>query len=186
MEFMCSNVIYLLGLLDSDLKESNFEANCLNKRCVFELLELAYKRLHKDEIFSSNCKLCMAYESAKFGQVKDGKELTKEVLKKCRKFLCDQIKFVSIGNTDTLDKYENFHRQLHCSAYNCLVALFIRTQKEPRLYSAFLFKDDSNKNEFVFEPLISKTKEYKFSIEIEVGKKFNYHVVHYLSNFVYP
>ena len=64
--------------------------------------------------------------------------------------------------------YENYLRQLHCAAYNCLVALFIRTQKEPRLYSAYLFKDDESKMEFIFEPLIAKSKEYKFSIEVEV------------------
>lgn len=58
-------------------------------------------------------------------------------------------------------------RQLHCSAYNCLTALFIRTQTEPKLYLACLFKDDTNKNEFIFEPLIDKNKIYKFSIEME-------------------
>ena len=168
LDFLCSHVAYLLGLLDAELRETNFEVNCANKRCVFELLELAYKRLHRDEIFSSSSRLCAAYETSKFGQVRDGKELTKEVLKKCRKFLCDQIKFVSATTAEALDKLENRHRQLHCAAYNCLAALFIRTQKEPRLYSAFLFKDDASRNEFVFEPLVSKTREYKFSIEIEV------------------
>ncbi len=168
VEFLCSKIIYLLNILESDLKEATFELDFFNKRCVFELLELAYKRLHKDEIFNSNSKLCQNFESTKFGQVKDGKELTKEILKKCRKFLCYQIKFNLISNTDTLNMFENYLRQLHCAAYNCLVALFIRTQKEPRLYSAYLFKDDESKMEFIFEPLIAKSKEYKFSIEVEV------------------
>ena len=168
MEFLCSNIIYLLNLLESDLKEANFEYDFFNKRCVFELLELAYKRLHKDEIFNSNSKLCITFETSRFGQSKDGKELTKEILKKCRKFLCNQMKFNMIANEQTKDKFDNYLRQLHCAAYNCLVALFIRTQKEPRLYSAYLFKDDENKMEFIFEPLINKTKEYTFSIEIEV------------------
>ena len=81
--------------------------------------------------------------------------------------MCDEVKFISNISESSLEKLNDIQRQLHCSAYNCLVAMFIRTQKEPRLYSAYLFKDDSTKNEFVFEPLIDKKKEYKFAIEVE-------------------
>ena len=56
---------------------------------------------------------------------------------------------------------------LHSAAYNCLVSLFIRTQTEPKLYLACLFKDDVAKSEFIFEPLIDKKKEYKFLIEVD-------------------
>jgi len=41
-----------------------------------------------------------------------------------------------------LDQLVSLQYQMHCSAYNCLCSLFIRTQTEPKLYQAFLFKDD--------------------------------------------
>jgi hypothetical protein len=100
---------------------------------------LLYKRLTKDEAFSMNSKLAREYEILKFnGQVKDGKELTKEVIRKCRKYLCTDQFLESKLNESTLTNY----RLLHCSAYNCLVSLFMRTQTEIKLYYACLFKDD--------------------------------------------
>ncbi len=84
----------------------------------------------------------MVYETRKLGQIKDGKELTKEVLRKCRKTLSEEMKFVTNMTDIQLNMLNNLQIQLHCSAYNCLVSLFIRTQTEPKLYLACLFKDD--------------------------------------------
>ena len=56
---------------------------------------------------------------------------------------------------------------MHCAAYNCLVSLHIRTQTDPKFYNAFLFKEDSSKNELIFENLVEKQKKYKFQIETE-------------------
>jgi len=139
-----------------------------NKKCVYELLELSYKRFHKDEIFHSSSKLCVSFETSRFGSTKDGKELTKEVLRKCRKCLAEELKFYALNiNSERLQKLNDLQIQLHCAAYNCLVALFIRTQTEPKLYIACLFKDDTSKGELIFEPLIDKKKQYNFSIEVE-------------------
>ncbi len=128
-----------------------YEWFCMTKKCVFEVIEIAYKRLHKDEIFFPNAKICSTYETVKFGQVKDGKELTKEVLRKCRKFLNENIPISTSVLLDQpgVDRLENVQRQLHCSAYNCLIAMFVCTQTEPKLYLAFLFKDDAGKVTFV-------------------------------------
>ncbi len=98
--------------------------------------------LKSKEIFHPSAKLCQSYEQTKFGLIKDGKELTKEVLRKCRKYLCEEIKFTSSMEAQDLDQLVSLQYQMHCSAYNCLCSLFIRTQTEPKLYQAFLFKDD--------------------------------------------
>lgn len=142
IDYLSQNIMSLMNFLDADLKEYAYETNALNKKIVFELFCLAYRRLHKDEIFFSNARLCQVYEQAKFGQVKDGKELTKEILRKCRKYLCDEIRF---SDSKELDRLNALQIQLHCAAYNCLCSLFIRTQTEPKLYLAFLFKDDTVK-----------------------------------------
>ncbi|CAF0815340.1 unnamed protein product [Brachionus calyciflorus] len=167
IDFMSLNIVYLMEKLDVELKENEFEMVCMNKKCVFELLDLAYKRLHKDEIFYSNAKICIAYETFKFKTVKDGKELTKEILRKSRKHMNEQTKFQSNLEPKKIEELRDLERILHCSAYNCLISLFIRTQSEPKLYYAFLFKDDLNKNEFIFEPLVDKKKVYKFQVEVE-------------------
>jgi hypothetical protein len=59
--------------------------------------------------------------------------LTKEILRKCRKNIFEEVKFISNFNKTTLDFNNEIQRKLHCSAYNCLTALFIRTQTEPKL-----------------------------------------------------
>ncbi len=139
-----------------------------NKKCVYELIELTYKRLHKDEIFHATAKLCISFETSRFGSTKDGKELTKDVLRKCRKCLAEELKFDPISmNNERLEKLNSLQIQLHCAAYNCLVALFIRTQTEPKLYIACLFKDDTTKGELIFEPLVDRNKQYSFSIEVD-------------------
>ena len=120
----------------------NTTGDLSDKRCIFDLIQLAYKRLAKDEIFSSNSKVCQTYELIKFKSQKDGKEFTKEIIRKTRKYLCYN--------------FENDHegsRLLHCSAYNCLVVLFIRTQTEPKLYYACLFKDDLAKVSFILKSI---------------------------------
>ena len=89
-----------------------------------------------------------------------------QVLRKCRKSLCEQVRFSS-SDADQINKLEQLQLQLHSSAYNCLVALFVRTQTEPKLYLACLFKDDVAKGEFVFEPLIDRKREYTFSVEVD-------------------
>jgi DNA-dependent protein kinase catalytic subunit len=177
IEFISSNIIFMMNILDSDLKvfflfflcllvkqkhylfslnftkdSSLYEWFCMTKKSVFEVIEIAYKRLHKDEIFFSNAKICSTYETAKFGQIKDGKELTKEVLRKCRKFLNEKIQISTSILLDQpgINRLENVQRQLHCSAYNCLIALFVCTQTEPKLYLAFLFKEDVGKVTYVF------------------------------------
>ncbi len=115
------------------------------KSCIFDLFALLYKRLTKDEIFSLNSKLAREYEAIKFnGQTKDGKELTKEIIRKCRKYLSTDQFLESKLNDAGLKSY----RLMHCSAYNCLVSLFIRTQTEIKLYYACLFKDDVVKVSF--------------------------------------
>lgn len=67
LEFMCLNIVYLIDLLEVNLEEQEFDKICLNKITAFQLIELAYKRLHKDEIFYSTAKICDCYETAKFG-----------------------------------------------------------------------------------------------------------------------
>ena len=36
-------------------------------------------------------------------------------------------------------------RQLHCAAYNCLIAVISCTQTDAKFYNAFLFKDNVDK-----------------------------------------
>jgi hypothetical protein len=141
IEFICQNMQSITNILE--LYELNLKLNTpgdlCDKRCIFDLVQLSYKRLAKDEIFSSNSKVCQTYEMIKFKGYKDGKEFTKEIIRKTRKYLCYNFE----------NDYEG-SRLLHCSAYNCLAALFIRTQTEPKLYYACLFKDDLAKVIFLF------------------------------------
>jgi DNA-dependent protein kinase catalytic subunit len=142
LDFMCKNINNLMNILEIELRENTYELNVLNARIVVELISLAYIRLHKDEIFHPSAKLCQKYEENK--NEKDGKKLTKDVLKKCYNYL-SEIKFLSITDSNELDRMKSLQYQFHCSAYNCLCSLFMRTQTDPKFYLAFLFKDDPSK-----------------------------------------
>lgn len=67
IDFMCANAIYLFELLDVPFRDVNFENTCSNRTCALRIFELAYKRLHKDEIFCPTAKLCNTYETKKIG-----------------------------------------------------------------------------------------------------------------------
>jgi DNA-dependent protein kinase catalytic subunit len=142
IDFVASNILFMMSVIDAEAatsRERDVESVAANKRCMFELVELAYKRLHRDEIFFAGAKVCSTYECGKFGQTKDGKELTKEVIRKCRKHMC------AVSASAYSESVSETMRQMRCAAYNCLAALFMRTQTEPKLYLAFLFKDDPAK-----------------------------------------
>ena len=65
----------------------------------------------------------------------------------------DKIEDVlSITDSNELDRMKSLQYQFHCSAYNCLCSLFMRTQTDPKFYLAFLFKDDPSKvkKKFIF------------------------------------
>ena len=72
LDFMCSNLTLITKMIDEELRSPDsvqFESMCLNKKNAFEILQLAYKRLYKDEIFSANARLCMIYETEKCGNL---------------------------------------------------------------------------------------------------------------------
>ena len=69
IDFMSENILNLIEILNWNLNEFSFEMTCMNKKCVFQLIELAYKRLHKDEIFFADAKICIAYETSKLGKI---------------------------------------------------------------------------------------------------------------------
>ena len=48
LDFMTRNITTLMSILDVELKEFAYETNALNKKIVFDLINLSYKRLHKD------------------------------------------------------------------------------------------------------------------------------------------
>lgn len=67
IDLVSAQVVFLFELLDTELKEASFEAACSNRIWALRFIDLAYKRLLKDEIFSSSARLCVAYETKKFG-----------------------------------------------------------------------------------------------------------------------
>jgi hypothetical protein len=71
LDFMCENVMFLVKILEEDIKPdaSTFEFNCFYKKSIFEILQLAFKRLYKDEIFFPSAKLCIEFEKSKFGKL---------------------------------------------------------------------------------------------------------------------
>ncbi len=52
LDFVTRNIITLISILDTDLKEFSYGTNALNKKIVFDIINLSYKRLHKDVIKS--------------------------------------------------------------------------------------------------------------------------------------
>ncbi|KAK3728488.1 hypothetical protein QZH41_002349 [Actinostola sp. cb2023] len=129
-----------------------FENQIISKLCCFKLIEVLYTRLNKNDLNSPQSPINKAYCDAV--QIKTGKELTMAITKCAHSVKSEDMR----GETVLLD----LRRQLHCYAYNALVALISCTQVEQKFYVGFLFTENTIKGQFLFDNLIDCNRKYEF------------------------
>ncbi|XP_028826126.1 DNA-dependent protein kinase catalytic subunit isoform X2 [Denticeps clupeoides] len=159
-QFFISNVadimVTLLGRF-TKANESAFKTQVIMKRGCYKLMELLYSRLPKDELYSKDSQINQAFCGS--GKA-EGNELSKGLLKSCFEAFTENM----TGESQLLE----LRRQLHCSAYNCAIALISCSFNETKFYQGFLFTEKPEKNQLIFDNLIDTQRLYNFPVEIDV------------------
>lgn len=159
IEFFCCNISYIMDVLESKIikwSEDKLERQLTEKLCCFQILQVMYFRLEKDEVNSKLSSINKAYCE---GKELNGNELTKTITKISHKIKSENMH----GETLCLETY----RQLHCAAYNLLISIISCTQTDQKFYSAFLFSENEAKSEYLLDNLIDKKRTYTFPVEIQ-------------------
>ncbi|XP_022110985.1 DNA-dependent protein kinase catalytic subunit-like isoform X2 [Acanthaster planci] len=145
------------GIIDAKTikaPETVFQNQLVSKTCCFQLVELMYSRLVKEDLFSMDSAINKAYTN----DVKTGKEMTQALTKACHAAKSEDIR----GETNALE----LRRQFHCAAFNALIAIISCTQTDIKFYNAFLFSENTAKGQFLLDNIIDITKNYSFEIEM--------------------
>ncbi|XP_055874578.1 DNA-dependent protein kinase catalytic subunit-like [Biomphalaria glabrata] len=159
VQFFSSHIQEIIRYLDQTLNknvESALENQLSTKIGCFQLLEIMYARLSKEEVNSQtsviNQKLCE-------GKVDTGKEMTQKITKCAHEARSEDVR----GETLLPD----LRRQYHCFAYNLLIAIISCVQTDLKFYKGFLFQDNISKGQFLLENLVDTNKKYEFTVEVK-------------------
>ncbi|KAK0048622.1 DNA-dependent protein kinase catalytic subunit, partial [Biomphalaria pfeifferi] len=159
VQFFSSHIQEIIRYLDQILSktvESALENQLSTKIGCFQLLEIMYARLSKEEVNSQtsviNQKLCE-------GKADTGKEMTQKITKCAHEARSEDVR----GETLLTD----LRRQYHCFAYNLLIAIISCVQTDLKFYKGFLFQDNISKGQFLLENIVDTNKKYEFTVEVK-------------------
>ncbi|XP_041364232.1 DNA-dependent protein kinase catalytic subunit-like [Gigantopelta aegis] len=156
IEFFCEHIVEIMQTVEAKQVKSALENQLISKTCCFELLEVLYSRLSKEELNTKNSVINQKYCGAK---AETGKELTLKITKSAHEAKSEDIR----GETTLLEE----RRQYHCSAYNLLIAVISCTQTDSKFYNGFLFSDKEAKGQFLLDNIIDKDAHWEFQAELQ-------------------
>ncbi|XP_056017774.1 DNA-dependent protein kinase catalytic subunit-like isoform X2 [Ostrea edulis] len=160
LEFFNDHMSDLRTTLEAKVaKGSALENQLTSKICSFQLLELMYGRFNKEEVFGKNSVVNKKFCDVKSITVDTGKEMTQVIMRTAHEAKGEDVR----GETSCTE----LRRQYHCAAYNLLIAVLSSTQNDAKFFTAFLFKEDEAKGQFVFDNLVNKDKAYEFTSELK-------------------
>jgi DNA-dependent protein kinase catalytic subunit len=99
------------------------------------------------------------YGLNKKGDVK-GNELTTAVMRSAH-----TARSESISSVDGEHVTQQLVLEYHCSAYNTLAAVIIRTQTKEAFFTTFFFKENPEKNERIWSNIVDLDKIHKLEVE---------------------
>ncbi|XP_076445486.1 DNA-dependent protein kinase catalytic subunit-like [Babylonia areolata] len=159
IQFFLDHILDLMKTVELKLSRSPasvVETQLTSKLCCFQLLEVMYSRLSREEVNSPssiiNRKVC-------YGSPETGKEMTQKITKVVNEAKSEDAR----GETMLVD----LRRQYHCYSYNLLVAIITCVQNEAKFYKGFLFQDNVAKGQFLLENIVNKDRKYEFPLEFE-------------------
>eukprot|EP00106_Octopus_bimaculoides_P010915 XP_014778357.1 PREDICTED: DNA-dependent protein kinase catalytic subunit-like [Octopus bimaculoides] len=168
VEFLKSNIPAIVNIVEAEitqLSEDLMEQHLTDKMCCFQILEIMYRSMDVKELNGPGSEVNFVYCKAQNIEAQKivGKELTKVITR-----IAHQTKKEDMRG-ETL--YLELHRQVHCAAYNLLIAIISCTQTDLKFYNVFLFAENEEKKEFLLDNVIDKEKKYSFPIVFEMQPK---------------
>ncbi|XP_052262779.1 DNA-dependent protein kinase catalytic subunit-like isoform X1 [Dreissena polymorpha] len=159
MEFFSDHILKMKDLIEAKFSKNSegiLEGQLISRMGCFQLLEVLYSRLGKDDVVGMNAPINKVFAG---GNVQTGKELTSFISKQAHEAKGEDIR----EETTLLE----LRRQYHCAAYNLMIAFISRTQTELKFYTALLFEEKENKGQFLLENIIDKGRNYEFQVELQ-------------------
>ncbi|BFZ03143.1 hypothetical protein BsWGS_06182 [Bradybaena similaris] len=159
IEFFMDHIHELVRLLDVKLNtstESVLESQLVTKLCCFQMLELMYARLSKDEVNSQTSAINQRFC---FGKADTGKEMTQKITKAAHDAKSEDTRGENL--------LVGLRRQYHCYAYNLLISIISCVQTDIKFYKGFLFQDNVAKGQFLVDNIIDKDQAYEFPVELQ-------------------
>ncbi|XP_063961376.1 DNA-dependent protein kinase catalytic subunit-like [Lytechinus pictus] len=158
----------LVSLLEARLTKNPvqaFENQLVSKICYFELIEVLYSRLNRDDLHTKDSALNREYCH---GKVEKGNEMSTALTKASLGARNEDCR----GETIAVE----LRRQFHCAAFNCCAAIISCVQDNVKFFNAFIFSENLSKGQFLLDNLVDPKKEYNFAIEadapVERKKRF--------------
>ncbi|XP_035828316.1 DNA-dependent protein kinase catalytic subunit [Aplysia californica] len=159
IEFFSSHIHELINNIDCKLNKSSesvFAHQLTTKSGSFQLLEVMYSSLSKDDVNSKtsavNLRFC-------HGKVDTGKEMTQRITKAAQEAKGEDCRGESL--------LVELRRQYHCHAYNLLMAIISCVQTDIKFYKGFLFQDNVPKGQFLLDNIIDMDFAHSFDIELD-------------------
>nr|CAD7440345.1 unnamed protein product [Timema bartmani] len=165
-QFLCSHVQALRELLDEKLSGASgmkYEHQLVGKIGVWMLMGVMFSRLDPQELESVDCPITRA---AMTGPVTTGKELIVHITKGAFNARCENIP-PALGSDS---RVPDLFRRYQCTAYNTLVTIVSNTKRsaaELKFYQGFLFTENRDKNQLLWEKLVDCSRTYTFPMDWE-------------------
>ncbi|XP_048248370.1 DNA-dependent protein kinase catalytic subunit-like [Haliotis rufescens] len=158
IEFYLDHIGEIMKVVETKLIKAvaEMETQLTSKQCCFQLLELLYSRMSKDEINTKNSTINDKFCS---GNATTGKELTQKIIKTSQEAKSEDVR----GETTLVEQ----RRLYHCAAYNLLIAVISCTQSDVKFFKGFLFNDDEAKGQFLLDNIVDKERTYEFTVELQ-------------------
>lgn len=114
-----------------------------------------FSQLPREKVFHPGAEISAAYKPGEALW----KEMTKAVLVESRK--------VSKGDLRHDTTQAGFRRLCACAAYNTTIAVLVCVKDELKFYTDFLFSENPDRREAIWESLIDCDQVFQFDIEVD-------------------
>ncbi|XP_066992546.2 DNA-dependent protein kinase catalytic subunit [Anabrus simplex] len=125
---------------------------------IWQLLELLFSSYPVEQLESKNCPITVA---AFLGAVNTGKEFITDITRKAFNVRTETL---PVRGKDSPTVME-FFRVMQCAAYKTLSVVISNSKKEEKFYAGFLFNENREKNQLVWENLVDCNKNFTFAVD---------------------
>ncbi|XP_072167838.1 DNA-dependent protein kinase catalytic subunit-like [Diadema setosum] len=157
--FYKSHIHEILSVLEAKVVKNPvqaFENQLVCKICYFELVELLYSKLSREDLYTEQSVINREYCHGKVGK---GNEMTAALNKAAHSSRSEDCR----GETVAVE----LRRQFHCAAYNAIIAIISCVQSDLKFYNGLLFSDNIAKGQFLLDNLLDVHKQYTFDLELD-------------------
>lgn len=172
MGFFKENIKKINELTLKSLSLRANSQNLVSRIGGYTLIELYTAKIPLSLVINPESEITRAYFSSDLSQIKNGKELIRDFMKRAYTTRGEYINQEAVSD-DLLELIRTYH----CAVYNALLTIVSNSQIELKFYESLLFKEKSN--EFIWKNLINihKNDLYQFEQDFEEYPKLKDRII---------